>query len=130
MIRKETKYNIDEVFSILPDFIKEGEWKKIKIRENLDGDLIKVTSKRLQTFYITGTKCVKCGLEAKYFIKEKSRPDEPYHLNLYGVNKYGDEVLFTKDHIMPKSKGGKDDITNFQTMCKTCNFDKSDDIEG
>ena len=27
----------------------------------------------------------------------------------------------TKDHILPKKWGGKDDIDNMQTMCKDCN---------
>lgn len=27
----------------------------------------------------------------------------------------------TKDHIVPKSKGGPDKIENYQTMCTECN---------
>ena len=30
----------------------------------------------------------------------------------------------TKDHIIPKSKGGPDCIENFQTMCEECNKKK------
>lgn len=30
----------------------------------------------------------------------------------------------TKDHIVPKSKGGPDCIENFQTMCEECNKKK------
>ena len=32
----------------------------------------------------------------------------------------------TKDHITPKAKGGKDHISNMQTMCSTCNWEKKD----
>jgi hypothetical protein len=29
--------------------------------------------------------------------------------------------MFTKDHIQPKTKGGKDTIDNLRTMCASCN---------
>lgn len=32
----------------------------------------------------------------------------------------------TKDHIMPKSKGGADSLSNYQTMCLPCNEAKAD----
>ena len=47
---------------------------------------------------------------------------------MYGV-KNGEEVLFTKDHIIPKSKGGKNHISNYQTMCEPCNSEKGNNDE-
>ena len=32
----------------------------------------------------------------------------------------------TKDHIIPKSKGGKNELSNYQTMCTYCNNEKAD----
>lgn len=37
------------------------------------------------------------------------------------IDENGKEVLMTKDHVIPKSKGGANDISNYQTMCKRCN---------
>jgi hypothetical protein len=46
---------------------------------------------------------------------------EKYHLNMYGIDANGEEVLFTVDHIVPESKGGKRHLNNLQTMCYPCN---------
>ena len=35
-----------------------------------------------------------------------------------------DQVALHVDHIIPRSKGGPDDISNFQALCMTCNTNK------
>lgn len=62
-------------------------------------------------------------------MKEKRPKDVSYHLNLYAVDENGKEILMTKDHIIPKSKGGKDHISNYQTMCVRCNMTKGNNVE-
>jgi 5-methylcytosine-specific restriction enzyme A len=34
----------------------------------------------------------------------------------------------TRDHIIPKSKGGSDHLNNMQTMCTKCNNKKGNSI--
>ena len=52
------------------------------------------------------------------------------HIEMLQVyDKNGKEVLFTKDHIFPHSKGGIDHISNYKTMCARCNVEKSNSIK-
>lgn len=106
-------------------FEKDRQLAKV----DFDGDLIKSNSQRYQTFFTKGCKCVVCEIEGKYFAKERHLQDKTYHLNLYAVDDNGDEIFMTKDHIIPHSKGGIDDISNYQTMCKLCNEAKGNKLE-
>jgi 5-methylcytosine-specific restriction endonuclease McrA len=81
------------------------------------------TSIRLQTFK-KNLICVDCGITGLHFWVECSPGHFDYHLNLYEINKVGDEILMTKDHIIPKSKNGKETLDNMQTMCTHCNYKK------
>lgn len=124
--RKEI-YSIEEVKEKVKDVLFEKERNLSKV--NFNGDMIKGNSQRYQTFFTKGCKCVKCGIEGKYFAKEKHLKDRSFHLNLYAIDENGEEVLMTKDHIIPKSKGGFDDISNYQTMCERCNKAKGNKLE-
>jgi 5-methylcytosine-specific restriction endonuclease McrA len=76
--------------------------------------------------FLNSLQCVSCGMKGIFFAieKDKAVTANIYHLNLYSVNSLSEEILFTKDHIIPRSKGGKDILSNYQTMCKTCNHNK------
>ena len=126
LLRKEI-YSIEEVRDKVKDVLFEKDKKLAKV--DFDGDLINGNSQRYQTFFTKGCKCVVCGIEGKYFAKERHLQDKSYHLNLYAVDDNGDEILMTKDHIIPRSKGGIDDISNYQTMCKLCNEAKGNKLE-
>ena len=91
-----------------------------------DGDEIDMESQRYAVFKRDKCICIKCNLEGAYYAKEKSTGQENskrFHFNLYGI-KNGKEIMFTKDHIVPKSLGGKDHLENYQTMCSECNSKK------
>lgn len=126
MIRKENEFiKIEDVLKEENFEITKDSPKRIEVQ----GDMVKVAkSLRLKTFMYKGIVCCECGLKASYFVKEKAIKEEPWHLNLYGLNEEGEEVLFTKDHIFPKSKGGRNNLGNMQTMCVICNKKKGDKI--
>lgn len=57
---------------------------------------------------------------------EKLKHDFDYCCAQCGINEK--EVKLTRDHIMPISKGGTDDICNIQPLCRSCNSKKRDKI--
>lgn len=126
-IRRKEVVPIKEVYEAVKDVMFAPSNKKqfVMIR----GDMVKGNSHRYQTFFTKGLKCACCGIEGKYFGKEKTFGSMRYHMNLYAINEDGEEVLMTKDHIIPRSKGGKDDISNYQTMCVKCNRAKGNGEE-
>jgi len=73
-------------------------------------------SQRIKVFghSIRCAHCERIGVE---FRLERHCPKDNPHLNLYAA----DGMLMTKDHILPLSKGGKDHMRNYQTMCCECN---------
>lgn len=126
MYERKSIHSIEEIEMLIKDFVINNHYKVKKVK--IGRDLIKVHSDRYKTFFAKGYKCECCGIEGSFFAKEKHRGhnSNKYHLNLYGINDKGEEVLMTKDHILPKSKGGKDNISNYQTMCCICNERKGD----
>jgi len=94
------------------------------------GHTVGIVSLRMRTFgraasHKSGIHCKACGLKAGYFAVEefKGCVQPSIHANLYGVSE-GREVLFTQDHIVPRSKGGGNNLNNSQVMCQPCNSRK------
>lgn len=63
---------------------------------------------RKKVFESANGKCLMCGKELQM--------DNPKEIDTY----------MTIDHIFPKSKGGKDDVNNYQCLCQKCNRIKGD----
>ena len=116
---------------------KSKEWKAVSKRSYpavIDGEIKRVMvsmgSHRYQLFAKKGIKCVTCGIKGLFFALERGRGDNPnkYHFNLYGKSRSGREIMITKDHILPRSKGGRNRLTNYQPMCYRCNQKKSNKV--
>lgn len=119
MLKKECYFPADVLKHI------EDKFKHIVI---FGKDKVNMYSKRLLCFKQKGCICVKCGLIGLFFRKEKQFMSKKWHLNLYGILNHK-EVLMTRDHIIPISKGGKNSLDNSQTLCSDCNKNKGDYLE-
>jgi 5-methylcytosine-specific restriction endonuclease McrA len=121
VIRKEI-YPVEKIlFQVFTATEREG-------RIRLDGDWVRVGSSRIKTFKYKGLKCIYCGIKGSFFRKElhsqpvEQRPNKiVYHLNLYAIGRHGQQILMTKDHIIPLCRGGKTTLDNLQPMCQPCN---------
>ena len=76
-----------------------------KVKERAETKIKVMSGIRWQVFQRNNWRCVKCGRSAK------------------------DGVILYVDHILPRSKGGRDEISNYQTLCFECNIGKSNKIE-
>lgn len=73
--------------------------------------------------------CEFCGIAAKYaWVEAHIATPEQTHLNFYGIDAGGQEVLLTWDHVEPKSLGGSNSLTNAQCLCTICNSIKGNDL--
>lgn len=128
----DKRYSINEVFDLIgEDVLNTPHYSKGQKNSentiNVDGYDVYTHSLRYMTFYQKGCKCVACGKEGAYFtLDESSETDTRRHFNLRAA----DGTLMTRDHILPKSKGGRDHISNMQTMCVDCNKAKGNTYEG
>jgi 5-methylcytosine-specific restriction endonuclease McrA len=107
------------------DFLPEDGWPS---QQMYFGKIINMESIRYQVFK-RNRKCVFCGIEGVYMALEQDRGScrlsQSPHFNLYTIT----NLLMTKDHIIPKSLGGKDSLNNLQCACSMCNCKKSNKLK-
>lgn len=127
MYERHTKFSIEDVFAAIRenrDIVIEGRPMQYSVR--------------LLTYFVHGTDCIcnGCTVKGAFFAAERQinqRTGKPntvgHHLNFYGYDAEGNEIMMTSDHKIPKSRGGsKNGINNRQPMCTVCNNVKGDQL--
>lgn len=96
-----------------------------RVRRDYTGDDGRIWSVRMNSHryfcFSRSLSCAVCGIIGNTMVLERdvgSRTNP--HFNLY-AGAGDDKILMTKDHIRPKSCGGRNDQNNYQTMCTICN---------
>lgn len=101
---------IDQVFPFLEEKEKEFTINNMTYKVKLDNPRL--------ILFRSNPNCVCCGIKGTKLMLEFQHKNA--HFNLYGENEEG-MILMTKDHIKPRSRGGKNALENYQTMCQICN---------
>jgi hypothetical protein len=65
----------------------------------------------------------------KFTFKEWQNLKEKYNFTCQKCLREEPEISITIDHIIPISKGGKDELDNIQPLCLYCNMVKKDKIQ-
>ncbi len=98
---------------------------RTKIKVGLDTYSVHHGSLRYLTFDKSCVCCC-CGIVgSRMFLDAQNVGCGSAHFNLY-AEWDGKLVLMTRDHIVPRSKGGKDVVENMRTMCTVCNGHRGD----
>lgn len=125
MENNKKRYDINQVFQMLGSENLIGDKSNVRDKSiEVDGYKVRVRSLRYMTFYQKGTRCVCCGKEGTYFQLDGDNNTNRRHFNLYCE----DGTLMTKDHVIPKSREGKDTVSNMQPMCSDCNLKKGNSL--
>lgn len=138
-LRFDKSFSLEEVLPFAIDPIVGKNYKRNKkkgpvqpVEKQYGEHWVKMFSFRYWLFKNKGTKCCTCGIEGDHFHLERgassNNKTDRLHFNLYATAPDGSEILMTKDHIHPRSKGGGDYLGNFQTMCTICNAEKADKV--
>lgn len=125
------RYNVDYILSFV-DLYNQKSASSPKCKNSYDmildgGEVLRPNSANMRLFKLRGVKCISCGIEGKYFRGVLQQNNGRYYLCLFAL-KDRKEVLMTKDHILPKSLGGSNDLGNLQVMCTDCNSNKKDSV--
>mgnify|MGYP000420279649 CR=1 FL=1 len=96
-----------------------SKWQGHRRRLSYDG---KTYILRIRAWHgvFTQNRCVECGLKITKWLLLQSSDKGP--LRISPVN--DDYIVFTVDHIVPRSKNGGHEFSNLQTMCHGCNHRK------
>lgn len=139
------KFNVEDVIPFInlpgrkcyyiPDIITEEDGSEYTI--GTKQYIVKINSFRYKVFE-QSLSCYHCNAVGSFFYLQQHKKmnrhtkDNVAHFNLYAEDDLningGNLILMTQDHLLPKSKGGKDTLENLKTMCALCNHNKADSV--
>lgn len=120
----------ERAFVIGADEVPEWDPKNSLHSVHKGQNVLYPSSKFMRMILAHGARCVECGVEGTHFAAEKEDNGVRYRLALYASRDDGTEVRITRDHIIPRSKGGRDIVENTQPMCEPCNVRKGNQYDG
>jgi hypothetical protein len=106
------KYSVDFIMSKLNE---NNEFLNVR-----GGRTVKIKTQTTMMFKEKGICCINCGKSGNHFALEEDTLGT-LRLRLIVPLSDKDFTIMTKDHINPRTFGGKDIQINYQPMCGNCN---------
>ena len=124
-LERITEISVEDFFNLFPSKTKAKHRQKININDKQIN--VSINHSKYSMVKDKGFDCICCGITAnKIYIEIDNMKSA--HVNFYHSSE-DKEIMLTRDHIIPRSKGGKDIQSNIQPMCEICNQKKADKIE-
>jgi len=98
------------------------------VSAELFGRPVYLKSIKFDVFRRDNMTCQNCGDVATHFALARL-DDGRWTLRPYG-RRHDMDLRFTIDHILPKSRGGRDCLSNYQMQCHICNWTKANCLPG
>ena len=108
----------NRIFSLYEKFTYKNVSEFNITTENDDQSHININDVNILNKYLDNKNIVKAGIRWQVFERDNFR------CVACGASAQDGAILHV-DHIIPRSKGGKDSMDNYQTLCHLCNIGKS-----
>jgi 5-methylcytosine-specific restriction endonuclease McrA len=124
-LERITEISVEDFFNLFPSRTKARRKQSIKINDNEIS--VSINYSKYVMIKEKGFNCVCCGIAANKIYVEIDNMKSA-HVNFYHSSE-DKEIMLTRDHIIPKSKGGTNLQSNIQPMCQICNQNKGNELQ-
>lgn len=108
---------------------------KVKLEKGTNNILINggrskiIATKTVKTVLNDRKSCKGCKAKSNFAAIVRNINTDRLNVIFFIKDKEGNFQPLTKDHVLPKARGGTDAFKNLQSMCVRCNSDKADNAD-
>ena len=121
------KYTYEEIRDVYLSEVKNKRGKRVRSIILPDKSRYRLTN-TFRLIMEKGNICSSCKKSGTYFLQTERNNTDKFNVNACIYLFTEDNILMTRDHIIPRSAAGSDRLLNLQPMCSSCNRKKNSDI--